>query len=81
MAASTAESNVPNPEFIEALVIVRGLQLYMHHEISNRIIESNCLLLVEELNYDETLNSALGNLLSNIRELMSHFLNCKIQHA
>lgn len=49
LATSVAEFHVTQPEAIEALSIFRGLQLCMHQGLENLIIESDCLLVVEEI--------------------------------
>lgn len=81
MVGSIAESNVANSKSIEVLVILRNLQLCMHRGISNLIIENDYRLLVEEISSAETPNSTLGNILLDIKDLMSHFINCKIQYG
>lgn len=54
MLASVAESIVASPEAIEALAVLKSLQICTHLGIPNLIIESDCLLLVEELNSSDT---------------------------
>lgn len=53
MVASIVKSNVANLESIETLVILKGLQLCMHQGISNLIIKSDCLLVVEKISLQE----------------------------
>lgn len=51
----------------------------MHQGNMNLIIESNSLLIVDQLSATGgTCNSALDNIVLDIRKLMSGFLNCKI---
>lgn len=79
MAASIAEPHVAQLESIKALSILRGLQLCMHQGFSNLIIESDCLLVVEEILKHELSYSIFGNIFLDIKDLMSHFCNCKVQ--
>lgn len=48
--------------------------------ISNLVIESDCLLVLEEINQHERPASVVGNLLVETRELMTGFPGCRIQH-
>lgn len=49
LAASVAKLHVVQPKAIEALSILRGLHMCMHQGFDNLIIESDCLLAVEEI--------------------------------
>lgn len=49
MAASKDEVEVVAPEDIELLAVFRGLQLCALMGIKKRIIESECLLMVREI--------------------------------
>lgn len=53
----------------------------MHRGIPKLIVESDCLTIVESISSMELPNSELGNIILDIRALMSHFLTCKIQHG
>lgn len=79
MAASLPEVNVPSPEFIEALAILRALQLCLHRGVTNFISKSYCLLVVEEILHQESSCLAIGNILMDIKELMSLFSDCKVE--
>lgn len=48
---------------------------------TNLIIESDCLLVVEEINQHERPTLVVGNILLDIRELMSAFPNRRIQYG
>lgn len=67
-------------ETIEALAILRGLQLCLHLEISNLKIKSDCLLLVEEILHQDNPSSVVRNLVLDIKELTSSIPSCSIQH-
>lgn len=71
MASSLLENEVYNPEAIETLVIFRGLQLCAHQGIPKIIVESDCLLVIKELQKIEDSFSALGNLI--VMSLCSFF--------
>lgn len=79
MTASIFENDFTDPESIENLKILRGLQLCMHLEISNLMIESDCLIVVEELQHPEASCSLLSNLLLDINKtMMANFQECSI---
>lgn len=64
MAASMIDNCAMNPETLEALALLRSLQLSMRKGIQILIVESDCLLLVEEITIAASSNSALGNIIS-----------------
>lgn len=71
-----------NLESIEVLAIPRSLhELCMHYGISNLVVEINCLTIVESISSTDLPNSELGNIILDIRVLMSHFLTSTIQHG
>lgn len=74
-------SKVHNPIDIETLAILRGLQFCIHHGMLNLIIESDCLLVVEAHTFPGAPNFILGSHFLDIRDLMSHFVCCKIQYG
>lgn len=49
LVVSVEEKIVENFETIEALVVFWSIQLCIHHGFTNLVIESDCLLLVEEI--------------------------------
>lgn len=80
MATNIAEQNVTNPESIEVLAIFKSLQLCLHQGIPRLIIESDCLLLMEEIQSQDSPNSILNNILLDIKDLMYHLIECQIQN-
>lgn len=76
---SIKEKQVQEPETIESLAILRGLQQCLHLGITNLIIESNCQLVVSEIQSFEQSYSLLGNLVSEAKALMAMFKQCSIQ--
>lgn len=81
LAASVAKKNVDNPAVIEALVALHSFQLCMHNGFTNIILESDCLLLVEEVLSPAAPCSILGNIILDIRNLMQYFTSYCIQYA
>lgn len=78
MAVSMVESkDVAQPKSIEVLSILGALQLCMHQVITNLIIKSDYLLVVEEILRQEPSNSVIGNIILDIKYLMSHFVTMK----
>lgn len=75
LAASLPERDVIDPETIEALALLRSLQLCMHHGFQNLIIESDYSPLVEEVLSREAPSSILGNILLDIRNIFLNFPN------
>lgn len=73
LTASILESKVANPKTIEALAILRSLQLCMHQGIANLIIESDCMLIVDQRTTTGNSSSTLSNILLDMKELMSCF--------
>lgn len=79
MATNLLENEVPNPETIETLAKLRGLQLCVLQGIPNIIVESDCLLVIKEHQQLEDSFSAFGNLTHDIKDLMSILPECKLQ--
>lgn len=73
LEASIPEASVANAKTIEAIAILRGLQICMHQGISKLINESDCLVVIEEISSHADSNTELGNVLLDIKELMSRF--------
>lgn len=53
----------------------------MHQGISNLIVKSDFLLVVEDILQQEAPSSAIGNILIDIKELMLRFTNCTVQYG
>ncbi|CAI9762880.1 unnamed protein product [Fraxinus pennsylvanica] len=82
MAASKGEWEVADPEMIEFLAVLRGLQLVMSMGISRLVIESDCLFVVSQLNDEESISLLpWGSIIADIRCLLSAFLDVKICHV
>lgn len=70
-----------NPKIVKLLAILWGLQLCLHQSIANLIVESDCLLVVEEITQQDLPSLAIGNIMLDIKELMSLFPHCSIQYG
>ncbi|CAI9778901.1 unnamed protein product [Fraxinus pennsylvanica] len=67
MAASKGEREVADPETIEFLAVLRGLQFVLSTGISYLVLESDCLLVVSQLNDAESITlSPWGSIISDI---------------
>lgn len=73
MAASIREENIQSLQIIESLAILRVIQLCLQLEISNVIIESNCQVVVKEIQSSESSLSMLGNIFQDIQNLVGRF--------
>lgn len=81
LACSKMANEVANPKFIEALAMLRGLQLCVQWGIPKLIMKNDCLLLVNELQLSRENFLALENLLKEIQRLMKNFHECKVVHV
>ncbi|CAI9773285.1 unnamed protein product [Fraxinus pennsylvanica] len=82
MAASKGEREVANPETIEFLAVLRGLQFVLFMGISHLVLESDCLLVVSQLNDAESITlSPWGSIISDIRRLLLAFSDVIICHV
>lgn len=78
MAASVKERASLQPENIESLAILSGLQFCMHLGIHDLIMEFDCQSVVKELKCSKNSCSPLGNLFQDIKAIMAHFWHCNI---
>lgn len=76
LAASIKEQVLQDPKIVECLAILRGLQLCFHLGISCLSIESDCQLIVNQLQSSDCSSYFLGNILLDIK---SPFNRCNIQ--
>ncbi|CAI9760756.1 unnamed protein product [Fraxinus pennsylvanica] len=82
MTASKRDWEVADPEMIEFLAVLRGLQLIMPMGISHLVIESDCLLVVSQLNDVESITtSPWGSIIADIRRLLFSFMDVTICHV
>lgn len=70
-----------NAKSIEAIAIIRGLQICMHQGISKLIIEIDHFVEVEKLFSRGNSNLDIINVMLDIKELMSRFVFCKVQYG
>ncbi|KAF5464524.1 hypothetical protein F2P56_014597 [Juglans regia] len=81
MVASKLEDEVEDVATIELLTLLRGLQLCIPLGLQKLSIESDCLLMVQELQVDQDSYSANGNLIKEAESLMQHFQEIDIKHV
>ncbi|KAF5462687.1 hypothetical protein F2P56_018674 [Juglans regia] len=81
MAALKAESEVEEPEAVELIVVLRGLQLCVSMGISRIQVESDCLLVVEALEHNNMAGSLLGLLYQDIKSISSCFVECSFVYV
>lgn len=79
LAASLKERTIQNPKTIEAIAILKGLQLCSQLEIPNLVVESDCQSIVQMLNDPAESKSPIGNVIQEIRTLMGNFQTCTPQ--
>lgn len=72
-AASLAERGEREPKDIELLAIFRGLQICLRMGIRRIMVESDCLLMIQEYQAKGTLTSILGHLILEIKRLQEDF--------
>lgn len=81
MALSKGEEEFLEPEIVEAMAVLRGLQICLNIGFKNLVIESDCKNLVDEVNSEEASYNAMRTILTEIQRLMLRFEQCKIQHC
>ncbi|XP_041009377.1 uncharacterized protein LOC121253432 [Juglans microcarpa x Juglans regia] len=79
-SASKKENDINDPIEIELLAILRGLQFCIPLGISHLVIESDSILMVNEVQSDSLSRSLHGNLVQQIKQVMLRFPSCSIQH-
>lgn len=73
MAATIQENQLQQPENIECLAILQGLQMCSHFGIQNLLLESDCQLIFNELQSAAPSFLSLGNIFLDIQALMTTF--------
>ncbi|KAF5471637.1 hypothetical protein F2P56_008414 [Juglans regia] len=81
MAATKKEDFVDEPATIELLAVLRGLQFFLSLGIPNLVVESDCLVVVQELQDSQESLSSNGNLIQDVKRLMQLFRNSSVQHV
>ncbi|XP_042972957.1 uncharacterized protein LOC122304758 [Carya illinoinensis] len=77
MAASKTEMEVDEAATIEAIAVLRGIQLCLPLGIPKLIIETYCPNVVQELQSSKALYASAGNLFADIKHLLLHFQEYK----
>lgn len=81
LAVSINEQDVEDPATIEFLVILRGLQHCFYQGIPTLIVENDCQLVMQEVLQPGTPSLEVGNLLLDVKAIMSHFTSCNLQYG
>ncbi|XP_042974648.1 uncharacterized protein LOC122306281 [Carya illinoinensis] len=81
MSVSKREHEVNNAIRIKMLAILRGLQLSAHLGIHHLIVESDSLILVQELQESEPSMSMVGNVIKDTKKLKNCFQSCEVRHV
>lgn len=78
MAASIWENVYFNSKTVECLALFRGFQLCLNLGIHNLVVEFDCQTLVKELQSKELSTSFVGNIIQDLKDMMTHFHVCLI---
>ncbi|CAI9780907.1 unnamed protein product [Fraxinus pennsylvanica] len=81
MTATKREDDVDEAATIEALALLQGLQLCIPFDIPKIVIETDCLLLVQELQASPDSLATAGYIIANVKQLLSRFQEVQIQHV
>ncbi|KAF5478058.1 hypothetical protein F2P56_004648, partial [Juglans regia] len=81
LSACKKENDINDHLEIELIAILRGLQICLPLGIPQLVIESDSLLLVDEIQNDKAPRSLHGNLVTQIKQLMQRLQKCFIQHS
>ncbi|KAG6693248.1 hypothetical protein I3842_10G159900, partial [Carya illinoinensis] len=81
VAASKVEREVSSAVFIEAIALLRGLQLCVQWGVPKIILESDSLILVNCLNEDSECLTEFDFILQDIRRLMHGFEETRLEHV
>lgn len=79
MATSIGERTLFQPETIECLAILRGLQQCIPLSILNLIVESDCHSIVQQIQGLVESFLPLGNIIKDIQKLVSMFRSYTVQ--
>lgn len=81
MAASICEYTSHNPEITQGLAMVRDIQLCLNLGIYHLIVESDCQLLVKKIQSQDESLSFGGNIIHDVKSLMTHFYTCSVHFS
>lgn len=80
LEASKVEHEKADSEPIELIAMLRALQLCMTWGIPHLMMESDCLLMLQELKKAETSISPVGNVQKEVQRFMMGFVKCEVRH-
>lgn len=78
IATNIRKKGLQDPETMECLAILRGIQLCLPFGIFNLVVESDCQIVILELQKLELSHSRLGNIIQDIKLLMNRFQYCVV---
>ncbi|XP_035541668.1 uncharacterized protein LOC118344672 [Juglans regia] len=81
LAASMKESEVGDPAKIDMVAMLRGLRLCIPMGIEKLILESDSLLMVNQMNGDTKPWSLFRNIIKETRQCSTRFRSCIVQHV
>ncbi|XP_042980176.1 uncharacterized protein LOC122310347 [Carya illinoinensis] len=81
VACSKVEKEVSSTEFIEAVALLRDLQLCIQWGVPKLMFETNFLILVNALNENSECLIDFAFILQDIRRLMAAFQEVKVVHV
>ncbi|XP_042985441.1 uncharacterized protein LOC122314103 [Carya illinoinensis] len=81
VACSKLEKEMISSEFIEATAMLRGLHFCAQWGVSKLILESDCLVLVNDLLSESENFTELGVLMQDIRRMLNGFQEVKVSHV
>ncbi|KAG6697711.1 hypothetical protein I3842_09G215400 [Carya illinoinensis] len=81
MAVSQTELEMGGSEPLELMVIFRGIQMCATMGIPKLMVESDSLLCIEGLWYNNMHQSMLGGLYSEIQSLVARYVCCEFSHV
>ncbi|XP_042969199.1 uncharacterized protein LOC122301911 [Carya illinoinensis] len=81
VACSKVEKEVSFAEFIEAIALLRGLQLCVQWGVPKLMLKTDCLILVNALNENSECLTDFAFILQDIRRLMAAFQEVKVVHV
>lgn len=81
LSVCMAEAGICEPNQIELLAILRGLQIYLGLGIRKSILESDCLQMINECLSRVTSYSKTGSMVVELRKIQTSFTNCILQHT
>ncbi|CAL1368489.1 unnamed protein product [Linum trigynum] len=81
LAAAKRMKDIKDPTMGEALAVEFGLQLVRQHHIAAPMVESDCLTVVNSTNGTVEVETEVGIVYRNIKNLLGEFENGSLRHV